>query len=600
MALLDRLAATLLQKHGSVLNNFEKRADGWWVDLKDKTKRDPLPEYKRVTVAFGKNQQARLSCAVADNEELQVIGLQKHAGLSDDEGMIFPYPEPRRVAFHMGEVQFPIDIMFVGSDGRITKKIENIEPGTRGNWGMPNTAAVIEAAGGWCRKNDIQVGCEVYELIEHTAQAHKFIPAFINTVTGKIVPSPGFHNIEVLTLDERLQLDHENNPWDTGFVDEQGKFYTRQEALNAGHYVGTLKEAQHARILEIAYDSKYTGEIVYLKEQAGMFWCETPLASTPMHQDADGAKIDIALLMEQQYSLNDLPQLQWQPYQQRLAARIESWDEISNQWEVVDVPVARGAPAEQIIDALDAALQLDPPTRQSPDFQVVSDSMEADGKRVIHFYWGQGHKGTVKVAQATYPCSMCNRPLTNRDAIHTTDKNGDMKAFCERCYEQFEATFYQAPQQQQPNMKPALAFKRAQTVNNGQDQYHVQEDMMEVSRGNLQGVPFVVMHSPSTLQYWVENELYGTLLAGPAPSIEDLNRQMGTRVAQETFPTHPRKDINPKMMPSVNPTPDRFRDRDLVDNQVQNQPMSPHRQEQQGYDVVTLHDRDDVAPVRSS
>jgi uncharacterized membrane protein (UPF0127 family) len=50
----------------------------------------------------------------------------------------------------MGTVSFPIDIIFVGGDGRVTKIVDNIDPGTRGSWGMPHTSAVIESAGGWC------------------------------------------------------------------------------------------------------------------------------------------------------------------------------------------------------------------------------------------------------------------------------------------------------------------------------------------------------------------------------------------------------------------------------------------------------------------
>jgi hypothetical protein len=169
MELQDRIARILLKKHSHVLNNFQKQADGWSIDLNRQIDDGQYIEYPRVTVVFGKDHRAKLSCQIAYEHDMQVVGLQKHASLGDDEGMLFPYDTPRRVQFHMGKVRFPIDIIFVGSDGRITKKAENIKPGSPGRWGMPHTSCVIETNGGFCAKHGIEVGTEVFELVDKYA-----------------------------------------------------------------------------------------------------------------------------------------------------------------------------------------------------------------------------------------------------------------------------------------------------------------------------------------------------------------------------------------------------------------------------------------------
>ena len=168
MSIQDKIAKGLIRKHGQVLSNH--MAGSWWTDLSEVSKDEHIPQYQLCNVVFGKDHHARLTCHVADTDELQMTGLGKHASLDVDEGMLFTFPEPRKASFHMSTVSFPIDIIFVGSDGRVTKKVENIEPGTKGIWTMPHTSVVVEANGGFCANNEIEVGTEVFELSDRLAQ----------------------------------------------------------------------------------------------------------------------------------------------------------------------------------------------------------------------------------------------------------------------------------------------------------------------------------------------------------------------------------------------------------------------------------------------
>ena len=68
--------------------------------------------------------------------------------------------------------------------------------------------------------------------------------------------------------------------------------------------------------------------------------------------------------------------------------------------------------------------------------------------------------------------------------------------------------------------------------------------------------------------------------------------------AQEVYTKSPRKDINPKQVPVDNKLDTRFKDRDLMDNQVDHQPMDgKHFDYTVGRDP-SLSEEDDIAPVR--
>lgn len=621
----DKLAKVLLQKHGALLNNFEKRADGWWVDLKNQIKDEPLPEYKRVSVAFGKDQRAVLSCVIADNEELQVLGLQKHAGLQDDEGMIFPYPEPRRVSFHMGEVPFNIDIMFVGDDGRITKKVENIEPGTRGNWGMPNTAVVIEAAGGFCRKHKIETGCEVYELMEREAQNQNKYPIKLGEKVITLIEISEYLEppaIPIGTIGTVVALGGEwyddvagvgfchvdfgerqgigvHYPTEVDRFAAQAQCMCGVDSVSGGKhspYCPKYKTAQHSRILELAYDSQFTGEVIYLKEEAGMFWCECPLVSTPMHQDADAAKIDMQLLMEHQYGLAELPQLQWQPYQQRLAmVSLDSWDEISGEWQSLDIDIDPNMQAEALIDYLDQFMGIDPPTRESEYFKIVMDGPQADGSRRIDFRWGQDHEGII-IVRSKQQCQC------GVDAVG----GGMHSSYCpkyKKIAQKFMPAFYD---KQQDRIINSPGFHNPDVLEDPDWAYYYPGRYTDGFVDD-QGKFYTRQEMENQHQLNTSEELYKVedYLSNPAHkmTLEERQQQypftsLPDHKAQETFPRYPRKDLNPKMLAPVNPTLDRFRDRDLVDQQVQNQPMGPQHQETLGVDPITYHDDEEVAPTR--
>lgn len=67
--------------------------------------------------ARGKVHRFRVELAVSDAEQQR--GLMFRTAMGADEGMIFPYAPPQRVAFWMRNTVIPLDIIYIGADRRI-------------------------------------------------------------------------------------------------------------------------------------------------------------------------------------------------------------------------------------------------------------------------------------------------------------------------------------------------------------------------------------------------------------------------------------------------------------------------------------------------
>jgi uncharacterized membrane protein (UPF0127 family) len=102
--------------------------------------------------------RVKISCELANTVEKQTLGLQKRASLAAGDGMLFVFDKPKRAMFHMASVSFPIDMVFINAQNRISKIVPNIDPGTKGTWSMPHTAHVLEVNGDFCFNNGIGVG----------------------------------------------------------------------------------------------------------------------------------------------------------------------------------------------------------------------------------------------------------------------------------------------------------------------------------------------------------------------------------------------------------------------------------------------------------
>lgn len=108
----------------------------------------------------------RVDVAVALTIAEQVTGLSFSDVLPPDTGMLFLFGTPRQQKFWMFGVAYPLDMIFIGADGRVLYIEHNAPPDDRLERG-PNTPVLgmLEVAGGWAVANNIDVGtmCSIEE-----------------------------------------------------------------------------------------------------------------------------------------------------------------------------------------------------------------------------------------------------------------------------------------------------------------------------------------------------------------------------------------------------------------------------------------------------
>jgi uncharacterized protein len=91
----------------------------------------------------------RFRVEVARSDEEQRHGLMFRESLGPDEGMLFPFPQPRPAHFWMKNTLIPLDMIFVRADGSIARIAVNTVPHSLELVGVDEpVTAVLEIAGG--------------------------------------------------------------------------------------------------------------------------------------------------------------------------------------------------------------------------------------------------------------------------------------------------------------------------------------------------------------------------------------------------------------------------------------------------------------------
>ena len=116
----------------------------------------PGPERAIITI-----DEVTLDVVVARDEATQETGLVGYSSLGDGEGMAFVWDEPARRTFVMKDVSFPIDVVFVGLDGRVAE-VFPLDPGDAESvTGSERSTLVLEVPRGWLEENGLGVGSAV-------------------------------------------------------------------------------------------------------------------------------------------------------------------------------------------------------------------------------------------------------------------------------------------------------------------------------------------------------------------------------------------------------------------------------------------------------
>ena len=101
----------------------------------------------------------KLTAEIAGTSVEQAKGMMFRTGMSDDSGMVFPFPEPRVASFWMKNTVIPLDIIFIRQNGTIESIAENTVPYSTVpvEAGEPVTA-VLEVRGGLSAELGIGAG----------------------------------------------------------------------------------------------------------------------------------------------------------------------------------------------------------------------------------------------------------------------------------------------------------------------------------------------------------------------------------------------------------------------------------------------------------
>ncbi|PZU47101.1 MAG: DUF192 domain-containing protein [Sphingomonas sp.] len=100
-----------------------------------------------VTASSGKIHAYKVE--VAQTEAQQAHGMMFRTKMAPNTGMIFPMNPPRQAGFWMENTLIPLDLLFIGADGRIRNIVSNAVPKSRAAlMSAGPVAAVLELAGG--------------------------------------------------------------------------------------------------------------------------------------------------------------------------------------------------------------------------------------------------------------------------------------------------------------------------------------------------------------------------------------------------------------------------------------------------------------------
>jgi hypothetical protein len=115
------------------------------------------PEGPSVVIESG-TATHRVRVELAADDASRERGLMFRKELADDQGMLFLFDEEGEHSFWMKNTLIPLDLIFVGADGRITGFVERAQPlDLRPRSGGPSKW-VLEVPGGWVARRGIRVG----------------------------------------------------------------------------------------------------------------------------------------------------------------------------------------------------------------------------------------------------------------------------------------------------------------------------------------------------------------------------------------------------------------------------------------------------------
>jgi hypothetical protein len=103
---------------------------------------------------------------LAISDAQQSRGLMFREALAADAGMLFDYRFPQRITMWMRNTLIPLDMIFIGADGRVLNVAERTIPHSKAIIASKGRArAVLEVNGGTASRLGIKAGAKVYHRV---------------------------------------------------------------------------------------------------------------------------------------------------------------------------------------------------------------------------------------------------------------------------------------------------------------------------------------------------------------------------------------------------------------------------------------------------
>jgi uncharacterized membrane protein (UPF0127 family) len=126
--------------------------------------RSPAPAHEapasppRVLLESKGGRRSPVTVEIVRTEAERARGLMHRASLGTDAGMLFIFEETGDHAFWMKNTLIPLDMIFIGEDGRVTGIVARAAPGSlEPRLGGPSRF-VLEVNGGWAEAHGISAG----------------------------------------------------------------------------------------------------------------------------------------------------------------------------------------------------------------------------------------------------------------------------------------------------------------------------------------------------------------------------------------------------------------------------------------------------------
>jgi uncharacterized membrane protein (UPF0127 family) len=122
-----------------------------------------LATFPRTTLeVVHRDRHYQFDVWIADTEARSEQGLMFVSDLPDSQGMVFPLEPPKVEAMWMKNTYIELDMLFVGTDGRVVKIIERARPLSLETLSSGQVVgAVVELKGGEAAKLGLAVGDRV-------------------------------------------------------------------------------------------------------------------------------------------------------------------------------------------------------------------------------------------------------------------------------------------------------------------------------------------------------------------------------------------------------------------------------------------------------